>query len=88
MTISSEDKLAGVLRIGRVCGRVRDRMLALIEPGMTTAELDGLGAELLHRAGARSAPRLAYDFPGDTRTSRVSFAALVEATFVRRDGSR
>src|SRR5690606_32889949 len=37
-----------------------------IEPGMTTAELDGLGAEFLARHGARSAPELTYKFPGTT----------------------
>ena len=41
-------------------------MLETLEPGMTTAELDALGARLLARAGARSAPRLAYGFPGST----------------------
>lgn len=46
--------------------RVLARMLDALEPGMTTAELDELGARLLDRAGARSAPRLAYRFPGAT----------------------
>jgi methionyl aminopeptidase len=41
-------------------------MLDALEPGMTTAELDDLGARLLAKAGARSAPRLAYRFPGAT----------------------
>jgi methionyl aminopeptidase len=33
---------------------------------MTTAELDALGARWLAQAGARSAPRITYDFPGAT----------------------
>ncbi|MCB1686751.1 MAG: type I methionyl aminopeptidase, partial [Pseudomonadales bacterium] len=37
-----------------------------MEPGMTTAELDNLGSEWLAEEGVRSAPRLAYDFPGAT----------------------
>jgi methionyl aminopeptidase len=41
-------------------------MLDALEPGITTAELDDFGARLLDRAGARSAPRLAYRFPGAT----------------------
>ena len=53
-------------RIGRIVARVLARMLEALEPGMTTAELDALGARLLARAGARSAPRLAYGFPGST----------------------
>jgi methionyl aminopeptidase len=33
---------------------------------MTTAELDELGGELLESVGARSAPRVTYNFPGST----------------------
>lgn len=46
--------------------RVLARMLDALEPGITTAELDDYGARLLDKAGARSAPRLAYRFPGAT----------------------
>ena len=35
-------------------------------PGVTTAELDAIGKEYLDRCGARSAPQLAYGFPGVT----------------------
>jgi methionyl aminopeptidase len=35
-----------------------------LEPGMTTAELDSVGAEVFERHGARSAPRMVYGFPG------------------------
>ena len=41
-------------------------MLDAAEPGMTTRELDALGEQLLERHGARSAPKLTYDFPGAT----------------------
>jgi methionyl aminopeptidase len=41
-------------------------MLDALEPGMTTAELDELGSSLLARHGARSAPRVMYNFPGAT----------------------
>jgi methionyl aminopeptidase len=43
-----------------------DAMLNAVEPGMTTAELDLLGAELLDQRGAKSAPRVTYNFPGAT----------------------
>ena len=55
--------------------RVLARMLDALEPGMTTAELDDLGARLLDKAGARSAPRLAYRFPGATCISLNEEAA-------------
>jgi methionyl aminopeptidase len=37
-----------------------------VRPGVTTAELDAIGEAFLSKAGARSAPRLAYNFPGFT----------------------
>lgn len=66
MTIESQRDLDGVLAAGRVVASVRDAMLAAVEPGMTTAELDRLGAEMLDRFGAKSAPKVTYGFPGAT----------------------
>lgn len=66
MTIENQQDVDGILKTGRVVAHVRDAMLKAIEPGMTTAELDQLGADLLDRFGARSAPRVTYDFPGAT----------------------
>lgn len=66
MTVQGEADVEGILRAGRVVARVRDAMLDAIEPGMTTAELDRLGAELLDGFGALSAPRVMYNFPGAT----------------------
>lgn len=66
MTIESQRDLDGILAAGKVVATVRDTMLDKIEPGMTTAELDQLGAGLLERAGARSAPQISYNFPGAT----------------------
>ncbi len=66
MTAESQDDIDGILNVGRVVARVRDAMLSAVEPGMTTAELDELGSELLDRFGARSAPRVTYNFPGAT----------------------
>ena len=42
---------------------LREMKMAL-EPGMTTAELDAVGAAVYERYGARSAPRMVYGFPG------------------------
>jgi methionyl aminopeptidase len=66
MTVENEDDLVVLRRVGGVVARVRDAMLAAVTPGVSTAELDTLGAELLRRAGARPAPALAYGFPGAT----------------------
>lgn len=66
MTIETQDDIVALKKIGRIVSIVLHRMLEAAEPGMTTRELDGLGARLLHEHGARSAPRLAYGFPGAT----------------------
>lgn len=66
MTVESRKDIDGILSAGRVVACVRDTMLSEVEPGMTTAELDKLGSELLDRLGAKSAPRSIYNFPGAT----------------------
>jgi methionyl aminopeptidase len=64
MTIEREDQLDGLKHIGRIVARALELMRASAEPGMTTAELDAIGAEYLDLEGARPAPRLTYGFPG------------------------
>ena len=66
MTVRNEAELAALLRIGRIVGLTLQHMGAAIEVGMSTAELDAIGARFLQRQGARSAPILAYNFPGHT----------------------
>lgn len=66
MTVESQQDIDGIMNAGRVVAYVRDAMLDAIEPGMTTAELDQLGADLLDRFEAKSAPRTTYNFPGAT----------------------
>jgi methionyl aminopeptidase len=64
MTISSETDLAGMQRVGQLVARTIAHMRAAVRPGITTAELDAIGAQFARAAGARSAPQLAYNFPG------------------------
>jgi len=66
MTIETEDDVEGLKRIGRVVSFVLQKMLDALEPGITTGELDRLGQKLLEEQGARSAPRITYNFPGAT----------------------
>jgi methionyl aminopeptidase len=66
MTVESEDDVAGLKRVGKIAALVLRDMLDALEPGMTTAELDERGRAALESHGARSAPRLVYDFPGAT----------------------
>lgn len=66
MTIETEDDVVALRRIGRIVSLTLQTMLDAAEPGMTTRELDGIGERLLDLHGARSAPKLTYDFPGFT----------------------
>lgn len=66
MSIEGPDDLAGLQRVGTVVAQARDAMLKEVCPGVTTAELDEVARDVLRGAGARSAPKLAYDFPGWT----------------------
>jgi methionyl aminopeptidase len=66
MSINDEQDIEGLKRVGAVVAAARDAMGAHVAPGVTTAELDTIGKEILDRHGARSAPQLAYGFPGVT----------------------
>src|ERR1700728_294793 len=66
MTVDRDDDLEGLLRAGRVVADARNTMVAAVAPGVTTGELDSIGREVFRRYGARSAPRLTYQFPGST----------------------
>ena len=64
MTVASNSDLAGLQRVGALVARALREMEGQARPGLTTGELDDLGAAFLRRHGARSAPQLSYDFPG------------------------
>jgi methionyl aminopeptidase len=64
MSIESEYDLLALLKIGRIVGRALQTMGEPVQPGMTTGELDSIGAEELAQHGARPAPLLTYGFPG------------------------
>ncbi|GJD28822.1 Methionine aminopeptidase 2 [Methylobacterium adhaesivum] len=66
MTVSNDDELAALKRIGRIVADALETMGRAIEPGMTTRDLDAVGRAVLDAAGARPAPELAYNFPGAT----------------------
>ncbi|MFB0493439.1 methionyl aminopeptidase [Methylobacterium sp. OAE515] len=66
MTVSSEDDLAGLKRIGRIVAEALEIMGKAIEPGITERELDRIGRAYMEAAGARPAPEMVYGFPGAT----------------------
>ncbi len=69
MSIESQDDLDGITHAGRVVASVLKAMASAVEAGITTRDLDGIGAAVLKREGARSAPRLHYRCPSDNLIS-------------------
>jgi len=65
MSIETEAELAALKEAGRVVHLVIAAMRAAVAPGVTTARLDAIGADVMRAHGARSAPKLVYRFPGE-----------------------
>lgn len=66
MSIENDDDLRGLQRVGRVVASALAAMREGLRPGVTTAELDDIAGRTFAEAGARSGPRIVYDFPGTT----------------------
>lgn len=66
MSISSMEDLESLRKIGSIVARCLEHMSKKLEPGMTTRELDEIGRVFLEMHGAKSAPKLVYNFPGTT----------------------
>ena len=69
MIVTSDKELEGLRRAGRAVAAARETMLAAVEPGITTLELDRIGENVLKAHGAVSGPQTMYDFPGATCVS-------------------
>ncbi|MEW9108203.1 type I methionyl aminopeptidase [Cytobacillus gottheilii] len=66
MIIKTEEDLAALKEIGRIVAEIRDKMIEMTKPGVTTKELDDYAGELFEKNGAISGPKGEYDFPGFT----------------------
>ncbi|OJF94636.1 type I methionyl aminopeptidase [Alkalibacterium sp. 20] len=66
MIAKTEEDFNGLKEIGKICGAIRDELVQKTQPGITTKELDDLAGKLFEQAGAQSAPKQIYDFPGFT----------------------
>ena len=66
MSIDDPDELAALRAAGLVVAETLREMERRVRPGVTTAELDEVAAQVFSRHGARSGPMLDYDFPGTT----------------------
>ncbi|EUJ26419.1 Methionine aminopeptidase [Listeria grayi] len=64
MIIKTEEELAGIRQAGKVFAEIREKVIAHVAPGITTKELDDIAKEAFLEAGAISAPKEDFQFPG------------------------
>ncbi len=64
MSINGPEELAGMRAAGGVVRLMLEAMRSVVRPGITTGELDSIGAEVMRQHGAQSAPAMVYGFPG------------------------
>ncbi|MEJ8803496.1 type I methionyl aminopeptidase [Pontibacter sp. H249] len=75
MSIESEADLIGMQNVSEAVATTLKQMREYAKPGMTTKELDDFGYEILQAFGAKSAPKVTYNFPGYTCISVNNEAA-------------
>lgn len=63
MSINGPEELAGMQAAGAVVFLMLETMKTEVRSGISTAELDEVGAGVMRQHGARSAPALVYGFP-------------------------
>ncbi len=87
MIATDEKDINGLRAAGKVCAQAMHLMMESAKPGMTTLELDQIGEEFLKKNGAKSAPRVMYNFPGGTCISIVPVIAHgIPNEYVLKDG--
>src|SRR3954465_4649913 len=64
VSIDDPAELTALRAAGRVVAETLRELARRVRPGVTTGELDRVAADVFARHGARSGPRLDYDFPG------------------------
>lgn len=66
MIAKTAEDFNGLKEIGKICGAIRDELVKSTKVGMTTKEIDEIAGVLFEEAGAVSAPKGEYNFPGYT----------------------
>jgi methionyl aminopeptidase len=64
VSIKTPEELAGMRAAGRIVRKMLEAMKNSTRSGVTTGELDDIGAGVMREHGARSAPALVHGFPG------------------------
>ncbi len=65
MSIRDFKELVALKEVGRIVRLALEAMTVRVRPGISTADLAEIGAGVMRRNGARSAPALVYSFPGE-----------------------
>lgn len=87
MTIETQNDIVKLQVIGKIVADTLKHMISEAKIGMTTLELDLIGAAYLEKFNAKSAPRLTYNFPGTTCISvNEDIAHGIPGDKVLRDG--
>jgi methionyl aminopeptidase len=69
MSIESQKDLDGMKRAGKIVRMIIRAMEKALRPGITTGDLDAIAGGVMREQGARSAPRMVYNFPGEVLIS-------------------
>jgi methionyl aminopeptidase len=64
VSITTEEELEGMQSAAAVVKLMLQSMREAVRPGVSTGELDEIGARVMRENGAQSAPALVYGFPG------------------------
>jgi methionyl aminopeptidase len=64
VSINGPEELEGMQAAGAVVRAMLDAMRDEVQVGISTAELDDVGAGVMRQHGAQSAPAMVYQFPG------------------------
>lgn len=64
MSITDPKELEGLRAAGAIVRQMIEAMKRAVRPGVTTADLDEVGAGVMREHGAKSAPQMVYQFPG------------------------
>jgi methionyl aminopeptidase len=87
VSITGPEELEALRAAGAIVRRVLEAMKQQVRAGVTTAELDAIGASVIAANGARSAPATVYNFPGSNCISLNDEAVHgVPGNRVLRDG--
>jgi methionyl aminopeptidase len=64
VSITDPKEMEGMRAAGAIVRKMIAAMKEAVRPGVTTAELDEVGAAVMREHGAKSAPQMVYQFPG------------------------